>query len=598
MKLKNFFATFLLCLKINIIMAQTKPNIIVVMVDDQGYGDMSCHGNPVVNTPNIDILYKNSIRFIDYHAAPMCTPTRGQLMTGMHCLQNKAMNVSSGRALLSTKYKTLPQILKQNGYKTGLFGKWHLGDNYPFRPQDRGFDECVWFPSSHIGSVPDTWLNDYFDDTYLHKDKKQIYKGYTTDVFFKESIDWMQQQAQNKKSFFTYIATASPHSPLYCPKENFNKAWSRVKAQNYTHLTENEQFNLAKFLGMIENVDENIQRLNVFLEESGLAQNTIIIYTTDNGSTMGHKYYNAGMKGSKVTLWEGGHRVPLFIKFPNKYGIKAREINTLSYVQDLFPSILEMCSIKNYPKNQGQNLLPLITKNTPFPDRKLIINYSRMPYGERTSTNPIKEESVVMWQKWRLIEEKELYNLENDPFQEHNVAANNPTILASMIKANTDFWENIHNNVNEPERIIIGHPNEPNTLISSCEWWNVFMDQQSQIRQGNLKNSEVNLTIFGSGLYKFTISRWPLESNLQIIAAAPAESLTDGFLGKGLALPIKFCNLKVGAVINQTTVSGTDKFIEFTLNLTKGNNTLKCDFLDENKNLLVGAYYVYIKKIM
>ena len=161
------------------------------MTDDQGYGEFSCHGNPITKTPNIDALAANAVRLTDFHVAPMCTPTRGQLMTGVDAFRNAASNVSSGRTLLRADLKTIADVYRDGGYTTGLFGKWHLGDNYPFRPEDRGFDEAVWFPSSHINSVPDYWDNDYFDDTYIHNTKREKYSGYCTDVFFSEAIDWM-----------------------------------------------------------------------------------------------------------------------------------------------------------------------------------------------------------------------------------------------------------------------------------------------------------------------------------------------------------------------------------------------------------------------
>ena len=153
--------------------AAPRPNVIVLLTDDQGYGDLSCHGNPVVRTPHLDRLHAEGVRFTDFHAAPMCTPTRGQLMTGLDALRNGAMNVSSGRTLLRRDLPTLPSLLRGGGYATGLFGKWHLGDNHPYRPHERGFDHAVWFPSSHLGSVPDHWGNDYQDDTYrVNGDRK------------------------------------------------------------------------------------------------------------------------------------------------------------------------------------------------------------------------------------------------------------------------------------------------------------------------------------------------------------------------------------------------------------------------------------------
>jgi arylsulfatase A-like enzyme len=168
---------------------QERPNVILIVTDDQGYGELSCNGNPVLKTPNLDKLANQSVRFGDFHVAPMCTPTRGQLMCGLDAARNGATNVSSGRTLLRQELPTMANYFEDNGYKTGLFGKWHLGDNYPYSPQFRGFEEILSFPSSFIGSAPDFWGNDYFDDTLLHNGKRETYKGYCTDVFFSKAMD-------------------------------------------------------------------------------------------------------------------------------------------------------------------------------------------------------------------------------------------------------------------------------------------------------------------------------------------------------------------------------------------------------------------------
>ena len=174
--------------------APVPPNVIIVMTDDQGYGDLSAHGNPILKTPNLDQLASQSIRLTDFHVAPMCTPTRGQLMSGRDALDNGAMNVSSGRAILRKTIPTMANFFAGAGYRTALFGKWHLGDNYPYRPQDRGFEETLTFPSSHMSSAPDYWNNDYFDDFYRHNGQLQQYPGYSTDVFFAEAMEWMRQR--------------------------------------------------------------------------------------------------------------------------------------------------------------------------------------------------------------------------------------------------------------------------------------------------------------------------------------------------------------------------------------------------------------------
>ena len=273
----------------------SQPNIVFVLTDDQGYGDLSCLGNPVLRTPCIDRLHDESVRFTDFHVAPMCTPTRGELLTGRDALYNGATFVCLGRTLLRSELPTMANIFAANGYHTGHFGKWHLGDNYPYRPQDRGFYETVYHPAWGITSPPDYFGNDYFDDHYRHQDEIKQYRGYCTDVWFEQAIAWMRRCHQQGDSFFTYIATNAPHGPLWVPNQ--------YRQPYLGEVTRNE----ASFFGMIASIDENMERLELFLKETGLSDNTILIFMTDNGTATGENVFNAGIRGRKTSLYDGGH---------------------------------------------------------------------------------------------------------------------------------------------------------------------------------------------------------------------------------------------------------------------------------------------------
>jgi arylsulfatase len=284
-------------------LAAGKPNVVVVLVDDVGYGDFSCLGSPICKTPKIDALHDESIRFTDFHVTPMCTPTRSELMTGQDALRNGAMNVSSGRSMLRRGIPTMADAFAASGYRTAMFGKWHLGDVEPYRPQDRGFGKAIWFPSSHMTSVPDEWNNDYFDPTFRLEDgTKRKFSGYCTDIFFDEAMKWIRERAKAREPFFVYLPLNAAHWPWFVPDK-------------YREPYRNLEPNLASFYAMIANIDENMGRLDAMLRVSGLRDDTILIFLTDNGGTVGVKTFNAGMKGGKVTLWEGGHRVPCFIRW-------------------------------------------------------------------------------------------------------------------------------------------------------------------------------------------------------------------------------------------------------------------------------------------
>ena len=562
-------------------LAAEKPNVIVVITDDQGYGDFSCHGNPVLKTPNLDRLAKESVRLTNFHVTPMCTPTRGQLMTGLDALRNGAMNVSSGRTLLRRGIPTLANFFADAGYRCGQFGKWHLGDNYPYRPQDRGFHESLFYPSSHIGSAGDTWNNDYFDDTYLHNGQKQQYQGYTTDVFFGQAIDWMKTQAAAGQPFFCYLATAAPHGPLFVPDK-------------YRQLYRNQPRNVASFFGMLANIDENIGRLTAFLDEQKLRENTLVVFLTDNGGTAGVNVFNAGMRGRKIELYEGGHRVPCFIRWPQGNLLQAGEVDELTTVQDLLPTLIELCGLPTQSKPQfdGLNLAGLLRGQTAeMPDRKLVIQFSRM-----NAPVPKQGDACILWRHWRLVGNEELYDLSADPQQAKNVAAEQPEVLAKLRDHYDQWWAGIEPKMNEFSRVVIGHAAENPTHLSPCEWADVFLDQMAQVRRGEKKNGVWHVEIARPGTYRFTLRRWPAEAEMAISAAAPKYEAADGILPAGAALPIARARLKIGDIERDGAVSLTDKSVVFTCELPAGPTQLQTWFQDAGGNEMCGAYFVEVTR--
>ncbi|QGJ70260.1 N-acetylgalactosamine 6-sulfate sulfatase [Planctomycetales bacterium 10988] len=593
----------------SICLAETseQPNVIVIMSDDQGYGELSCHGNPILKTPALDTLQKESISLTDFHVAPMCTPTRGQLLTGLDAFRNKAMNVSSGRTLLKAGLPTMADVFTANGYQTGIFGKWHLGDNYPFRPQDRGFQETLWFPSSHIHSVPDSWNNDYFDDVYFHNGERKNYQGYCTDVFFSEAMKWIKTQKKNQKPFFAYLPTNAPHWPHFVPdhyRKSIASALKRELPNLLTSLNQEQQTSLTSFLAMIANIDENIGRLDQMLEIEGLKENTVVIFLTDNGSTFGHLYYNAGMKGKKTMLWEGGHRVPCFIRWPGGNLRKPGEVNELTQVQDLLPTLVDLCNLKTTFDNSldGTSLTSLLRGETEqLDDRMVVVNFSRMPRGKfaRPNSNsiPTKDGAGVLWQKWRFLNNKELYNVEQDPLQETDLASQHPEIVSKMRSHLNQWWDSLKAEVNEPECVVIGHEAENPMMITACEWLDVFVDQQIQIRRGERKNGVWHIEVASSGDYLLELRRWPKESGLPLNANVPEEQMTDGVYKQGTVLPIRSARIQIGdQSFAKAKSSPKATSIRFEVPLEAGKTTLQTWWRDNRSKPICGAYYVYITK--
>ncbi|MBL8218772.1 MAG: arylsulfatase [Bryobacterales bacterium] len=561
--------------------AATRPNVILVMSDDQGYGDFSCHGNPDIKTPQMDRLRKESVAFTDFHVAPMCTPTRAQLMTGRNCLFTRAMNVSSGRTPLRRDLPTMAEAFAQSGYATGIFGKWHLGDNYPYRPEDRGFQEAVWFPSSHIGAVPDYWTNDYFNDTYRHNGKLQAYKGYCTDVFFDEAMQWMRRQQSAGKPFFTYLPLNAPHGPLYVPAEF---------REPYKHLPETVQ----RLYAMIANIDRNLGRLEAMLQETGLRENTILIYLTDNGATAAGDRFNAGRRGHKTMLYEGGHRVPLFVRWPAGKVGGGREVDELTQVQDLFPTLIELCELKpaKKPEFDGHSVAGFL-RNTAkaMPDRTLIIQFSRM-----NASRPRKDDACILWKKWRMVHGGELYNVDADPDQKNNVKEANPQVAARLQGHYDKWWATVEPFVDSFLPTHIGSEKENPVMVTACEWADVFLDQGAQVRNGVRKNGVWHVYAEEAGEYEIALRRWPREVDAALTADLPARPFEDGTIGKGVALPIGKARLKIGGYDQTVETKADDREAVFRMKLAKGAATMQSWFLDAQGQEITGAYYAYVER--
>jgi arylsulfatase len=583
----------------------SRPNVIVIMTDDQGYGEFSCHGNPIAQTPNIDRLAAESIRLTDFHVAPMCTPTGGQLMTGLDAFRNGAMNVSSGRTLLRADLKTMADVFRSSGYRTAIFGKWHLGDNYPFRPEDRGFDEAIWFPSSHIGSVPDYWDNDYFDDTYRHSGKRETLDGYCTDVFFREAMHWIEESGRRPSPFFVYLPLNAAHAPWFVPnkyREVIRKA-VQERPEAVARMRPARREALVSFLAMGANIDENVGRLDRFLSDFELRDNTIVVFLTDNGSTFGPEYFNAGMRGGKATLWEGGHRVPCFIRWPKGPIGQPREINELCHVQDLLPTLTDLAGLAEIPKNlDGVSLAPVLRgEQKSLGDRMLVINYSRMPtsslpVNKPNPAIPQRDGAVVLWKQWRLVENRELYDVQKDPHQDKDVASEYPDVVQKMRAHLTSWWDGLKDQVMEPQRVVIGSDAENPTVLSACEWLDVFVDQQRQVRDGVKKNGVWHLAVDRPGFYSFELRRWPIETDLKLDDAVPMTSITDGENASGAAMPMSSARIQIG---DQTLTGGPQSdgdSVRFRVRLAAGPTELRTWFRDAADQSICGAYYVYVHR--
>lgn len=568
-----------------------KPNVILIMTDDQGYGDLACHGNPIIKTPNIDKLHSESVRLSNFHTGTTCTPTRGGLMTGRNSNRNGTWHTIGGCSLLNEKETTLADIFYENGYTTAMFGKWHLGDMYPFRPHDRGFETAFYNGGGGVGQTPDYWNNDYFDDTYFRNGKPEKVEGYCTDVWFNEAIKFVD--ANQDKPFLLYLSLNAPHGPYNVP-EQYYKMYENADLKPHQ----------KRFYGMISNIDERVGELREHLKEKGLLDNTILIFMTDNGTSAGLAYdkkanktygYNAGMRGTKGSHYDGGHRVPCFISWPNAIPLKGRDVNSLTAHVDMLPTLVDLCDLDHtYEKEMDgksvKNLILNETSKTDFDKRMLITDTQRIQWPKEGRN------SCVMTTRWRLIDGKELYDINDDPGQKVNVASAYPDVVKKMRDFYDKWWSSAENDF-EYSLIKIGSDKE-NPMHLTCHDmhstqaipWN-----QNYIRKGLAFNKgEFFTEVVKAGKYKFSISRYPEESNLKMdaeIKGLKATSHTE-IIEEGKSLLLQNPRIVIDGKEYKCTFNKDNTAAEVEVELPAGKMNFYGSFTNAKGEQEIAYYYL------
>jgi len=573
--------------------ADKHPNIILVMTDDQGYGDLGHTGNPIIKTPNIDAFSEQGVNLTNYHVGTTCTPTRAGLLTGRNCNRNGAWHTIMGASTLNKDEVTFGDIFKANGYKTGMFGKWHLGDTHPFMPHERGFDEAYFLGGGGIGQTPDYWLNDYFDDTYFRNGVPEKAEGYCTDVFFKEALQFIEKNKDD--NFFCYLSLNAPHSPFNVPEEYYNIY------KDETDIMESQK----RFYGMITNIDDNFAKLMAKLDELKIADNTILIFTTDNGSSNGWKMnnqtgkmsgYNAGMRGAKASQYDGGHRVPFIMRWPNGGVTGGKKLDALTAHVDILPTLASLAGISFEATKEmdGTDISSYLTKGKKPAKRMLVTDTQRVPW-------PIKgKQSCVMEDHWRLVNGNELYDVSQDPGQENNIADAHPERVEKMNAFYDSWWASV---IKESKLSVIDLGTVETDVLTCMDIqskeqfpnWN-----QKMIRNGNLlipAKFSVNFT--QSGKYKIELARWPLESGHALGAELndelPGTAYTDPRV-KGKALKFKKAFVKIGDQVYTAPVDNALPTAPIEVEVAQGETGLTAWF-ETTDGELCNAFYVYVSRL-
>jgi arylsulfatase A-like enzyme len=550
----------------------TRPNVLVVLVDDAGYGDFGCHGHPFLKTPHIDRLHAESVRFTDFHAAPMCSPTRAQLLTGCHGLRTGVTSVTAGRTFIRRGFPTIAEMFAAAGWRTGLFGKWHLGDNHPHRPMDRGFDEVVWGRGWGFTSAPE-FANTLIDGTLLRGIQEERFRGYITDVCFDEAMRFMQDSRQQDRPFLCLLPLHAAHAPHIVPSE-FSEPYAAGPA--------------ASFFGMLANLDANMGRLDRFLTGSGLRDDTIVVFLTDNGGTAGVKVFNAGLRGHKTTYYEGGHRVPCFIRWPRGGFGMARDIDALTQVQDLAPTLLELCGIPRLsgPGFDGISLEPLLRGGGNLPDRTLVVQYGPGA-GEKDTSGPKEHRAAVLWRQWRLVHGTELYDVVADRAQERDVAADHPQIVERLRADYAQWWTTVRDHLRDFVPVVVGSPREPVVELTSSDWQDTYADNARHIREGigGPRGGPWNIEVERAGLYDIELHRWPFTIGIPL----------DGNVAPpGRAMPIRAVTLMAGGTITRLAVPPGSAPAVLQVRLPSGRTQIHAWFQAEDGADLCGAYFARV----
>ena len=428
-----------------------RPNILLILTDDAGIGDFGYNGNPLVQTPHLDQLAARSTRFTNFHVSPVCAPTRSSIMTGRYAETTGVYDTYNGGAIMATEETTIAEILRDNGYQTGIFGKWHLGDNYPFRPIDQGFTSSFVFKGGGVGQPGDFdnyFAGDsaYFNPVIYRNEKKVKTKGYCSDVFTDEAISFVRKNKNDP--FFAYLAFNAPHTPLQVPAE-YSDRYKNLTALDFKKggklpspaMTEKEMEDARKVYGMMSNIDDNVGRLLMELGNQNLLQNTIVLFMSDNGPQQNR--YKMGLRGKKGQVYQGGIQSPCWISLPGVLP-ENREIGQMTAHIDLLPTLLELCGIGLPDKLaiDGKSMLPLLKKqDAAFRDRTLFFEWGRgfpIPYQNFTAMNS-QYKLVANTTRQEGLEGFELFNIQTDPAESKNILIDNRAV-AENLKQEMATW--------------------------------------------------------------------------------------------------------------------------------------------------------------
>lgn len=560
MKLKFILLIAAIALSVSGFSKSDKPNVVVILIDNHGYYELSRNGNKIVQTPRIDKLSEVGVNFTDFNAPPFCSPSRGALLTGRYALRAGIYTTVGGVSILHKNEKTIADLLKKEGYRTAVFGKWHMGMSHPYTPDCRGFDEHFVHGGGGVSQLGDYYGNSHVNTTYIHNGQYVKSRGFSTDVLFDQGIDFMNRNRENP--FFCFISTPAVHFPTNLHPETGKRLMERgITDEKYLPIW-----------SMIENVDDNVGRLLDYLEESGLKENTLVVLASDQGVNDRGATHRAGEGTKRGVQYDEKHQVYCMVQYPELTDKVPGDNNELTGIVDILPTILDVCNVEQPSNLDGKSLKPLLGGAEKWDDeRKLIIQCPRK--RERNKWENVS----VKYKKWRLVDDKELYNIEDDYGQTKNIIEKHPDLVQELEAVYENFWNSLPPYDDLISAHILGAPEAPSVRLNGMDWYKGGHPWPQQALAKRTEQGKWRVEIARNGKYRFELRHYPREEPRPVQAIRATVEIGEEKATKSI------------------DINATNAVLE--MKLKKGTYDMVTTFehpADHDGNKEWGAYYVHV----